>query len=148
MQEIFAAQTPAHVMQTQYQLATLKKGIESITSYFYKVKMLVDALITAGKLISPSEFSIYLLVGLGTDYDTLVTSLTTRPDPLSPHQIYSYLLNHESCLNHQAQTLLSGNPPSGNLSTTKPFTSYSSKGRGGRSSRQGRGCGPQNYFTS
>lgn len=58
-------------MQTQYQLATLKKGAKSITTYFYKAKMLADGLITVGKLISPSEFSIYLLVGLGTDYDFL-----------------------------------------------------------------------------
>lgn len=80
MQELFDVQLTAHVMQTQYQLATLKQGAESITQYIYKAKMLADASVV-GKIISPSKFSIYLLDGLGTDYDSLETSLTTRPDP-------------------------------------------------------------------
>lgn len=81
MQELFDVQLTAHVLQTQNQLATLKQGAESITQYIYKAKMLADALSVVGKIISPSKFSIYLLDGLGTDYDLLETSLTTRPDP-------------------------------------------------------------------
>lgn len=91
LQDLFAAQSTTHVMQTQFQLATLKKGAQSITIYFYKAKRLANALSAAGKVLSNSKFSVYLLVGLGIDYESLVTSLTTRPNPLSPHEILSYL---------------------------------------------------------
>lgn len=81
MQDLFAAQSIAHVMQTQYQLATLRKGAEPITTYFYKAKWLADTLSAIGKVLFNSKFSIYLLASLGNDYESLVNSLTTRPDP-------------------------------------------------------------------
>lgn len=72
-----------------------------------------------------SELSIYLLASLGTEYESLVTSITTHPDSLSPHQIFSFLLNHESQLVHQTQSLLSGTPLTAH-NTTKTMNSISS----------------------
>ncbi|KAF5475573.1 hypothetical protein F2P56_007367 [Juglans regia] len=150
LHSLFAAQSSAHIMQTQYQLATLKKGSESISSYFNKARTLAASMGAAGQPLSDSEFTVYLLAGLGTDFDSLVTSLTTRADPLSPHQIYSYLLNHESRLAHQTTTLLSANHLTAHVTTTKSSAPSSStyspsqRGRGGRNFRgkSGRGRGP------
>lgn len=134
LESLFAAQSSAHIMQIQYQLATLKKGFESITDYFHNAKALAASMGAAGQSLSDSEFSVFLLIGLGTDYDSLVTSLTTRANTLSPHQIYSFLLNHESRLAHQTHTLLSANPLIAQLTTTKhsaPFSaSYQQNNRG------------------
>lgn len=125
-------------MQTQYQLATLKKGSESITEYFNKAQNLVASLGAAGHPFSPSKFFVYLLARLGTDYESLVTFLTTRPDPISPHQLYSFLLNHESRLSHQQQNLLGGNPITVYATTSKSPSSSPNLNRA-RGSRHSHG---------
>lgn len=94
LSSLFSAQSSAHIMQTQFQLATLKKGSETISEYFHKATALSSSLSVAGRPLSPSEFIIYLLAGLGSEYESIVTSITTRPDTLSSAQVFSYLLNH------------------------------------------------------
>lgn len=64
-------------MQTQHQLAKLRKGSKSITTYFYRAKQLANTLSTASKVLSNSKILAYLLASLGTDYESLMTSLTT-----------------------------------------------------------------------
>lgn len=48
-----------------------------MTDYFWKTKILADTMAVAGRPLSSVEFNIYLLAGLGSDYDSLVTSVTT-----------------------------------------------------------------------
>lgn len=45
----FAAQSCTHVIQTKYQLATLKKGFDSITIYYHKATTLSSSLSAAGQ---------------------------------------------------------------------------------------------------
>ncbi|KAF5475787.1 hypothetical protein F2P56_007557 [Juglans regia] len=135
-----------HVIQTQFQLATLKKGAESINAYYHKAKSLSASLSAAGNPLSQSQFTVYLLARLGSDYESVISSITTRPEPLSAPQIYSYLLNHESRLAHQHQSLLSASPISANaagLSFRSPMAAgQSSRGRTPfRGGRRGRGSG-------
>ncbi|KAF5442908.1 hypothetical protein F2P56_035516 [Juglans regia] len=157
LQNLYSAQSSAHLMNTQFQLATLKKGAESITEYYNKAKNLSSQLDAAGHSLLDSEFTIFLLAGLGTDYESLVTSLTTRPDPLTPHQLYSYLLNHESRLSHQTNSLLSNTSISANNTAIRPPSSprrgRSNNFRGGRRGRgfgrgntSSRGSGPSSNF--
>ncbi|KAF5466071.1 hypothetical protein F2P56_016028 [Juglans regia] len=141
LQNLFAAKSSAHLIHTKYQLATLKKGAESITDYYNKARSLASTLSAAGRPLDDSELAIYLLAGLGTDYESLVTSLTTRPDALSPHQLFSYLLNHESRLSHQTQSLLSGTTIAAH-NTTKIQSPNNNYWRGrGNNFRGGRGRG-------
>jgi hypothetical protein len=50
----------------------------------------------------------FLLAGLGSDFDPLVTSVTTRVEPLSIDVIYGHLLSHEMRLDqHQSSFDLS-----------------------------------------
>ncbi|KAF5459789.1 hypothetical protein F2P56_019707 [Juglans regia] len=108
LETLFLAQSSAHIMQTQFQIATMKKGSDSIKEYFHKATSLASALGAARQPLSSSEFIIYLLAGLGSDYESIVMSITTRPEPLTTPQVFSYLLNHEAHLQHQNNTLLSG----------------------------------------
>lgn len=71
-----------------------------MTTYYNKIHSLASTLVAAGHPLDDSKLAIYLLAGLGSNYESLVTSLTIHPDSLSPYQIYSYLLNHESRLSH------------------------------------------------
>ncbi|KAF5465900.1 hypothetical protein F2P56_015863 [Juglans regia] len=141
LQSLFSAKSTTHVFHTQYQLATLKKGSESITEYFNKAKALASSLGVGGHALSDSQFSVFLLAGLGTEYESLITSLTTRPDPISIHQLYSFLLNHESRLAHQSTSLLSGTTFAANSTSAPrpPVNSSAPHGRGNfRGGRRGR----------
>ncbi|XP_012842058.1 PREDICTED: uncharacterized protein LOC105962301 isoform X2 [Erythranthe guttata] len=128
-------------MHTLFHLSTLKKGSDSIAVYYRRAKLLVDTLGMVGKVISPSEFIVYLLAGLGIDYDSIVTSITTRADTPSLAQVYSHLLTHESRLSHQLTNLTSTAEISANSSVRQSPNSFS-RGRGfhrGRSGHRGRG---------
>jgi hypothetical protein len=46
------------------------------------------------------EKQAFLLAGLGSDYDPVVTSVTTRVEPLFIEEFYKHLLTHESRLEH------------------------------------------------
>lgn len=113
------------MLHTQYQLATtLKKGSETITKYYNTTQALAASLGVAGKVLSPSKFSVDILARLGSGYDSLATSLSTWPEPIHPHQIYTYLLTHESWLNDQTKSLPSSNSLQANLTTTKQYQSF------------------------
>lgn len=71
LKSLFAAQLSAHIMQTKYQLATLKKGSSTISKYFNKATLLVATLGAVGHPFSSSKFIIYLLAGLGSNCESL-----------------------------------------------------------------------------
>ncbi|KAF5451286.1 hypothetical protein F2P56_026403 [Juglans regia] len=141
LQNLFSARSSAHVCHTKFQLATLRKGPESVSDYYNRAKSLAASLTAAGHVLSDSEFSISLLAGLGTEYESLVTFLTTRADTISSAQLYSYLLNHESRISYQTQNLLANTSLAAHHTVRYPPTPQSSRApsRGGR---RGRGRGP------
>jgi len=68
---------------------------------------LAHTLAASDKPLKSSEFVSYLLAGLNSEYDPLVTSITTRVDPLSIEELYGYLLTYEQRINqhHTASDL-------------------------------------------
>lgn len=144
---MFSSQSCAWVMQVHYQLAMSKNGSSSIMDYFQKIKGLGETLAAAGQPLNYFESVSYLLIGLGSEYDHFVTSITARVDPLSLEEIYGHLLAHEMHIEH--------NVPS--VEPTQPFAHYTARthvprGRGyrgrnssygGRSSYHGRGYSSQ-----
>jgi hypothetical protein len=86
------------MMQVHFQLATLNS---SITDYFHKLKTLSDTLTACGQPLNDFEAVSFLLAGLGSEFDLLVTSVTTRVDPISRDDIYGLLLAHKMRLEQQ-----------------------------------------------
>jgi hypothetical protein len=78
--KMFSAQSQARVMQFHYELATLKKGATSIADYFHKAQTLAHTIAAICEPLKDSDLILYLLVGLGSDYEPLITSITTRID--------------------------------------------------------------------
>lgn len=93
---LFTSRSHAHIIQLRYQLATVSKGSSTISDYFRKVNYLSDTISDTGNPLSSYEFLSYVLVGLNSDYNALVTSVTARLEPVSPEELYSLLLTHES----------------------------------------------------
>jgi len=102
---MFASQAKARVMQIYFQLATVQKGNHSITEYFQTIKTLRDTLAAAGQPINEFEAVSFLLKGLGTEFDSFVTSVTTRVDPLSFDDLFGHLLAHEMRIEQQFPAL-------------------------------------------
>jgi hypothetical protein len=122
---LYAAQSRACAMQLRMQLTTLKKNDLSATDYFSRVKELTDNLAAAGEPLRDDEIIAYVLTGLPEEYDSLVTSITTRAEPMSLSAVYTNLLSFEVRL---LQRQAASQPPS------TPLVNYTSRvGRGGRS---------------
>ena len=95
LEKMFSSKSRARIMQTQYNLATLKKGNLSISDYFQKAKGFADLLSSIGQPLGLTETTSYILVGLLSEYESLVTTLNTRLEDCSLDELYDHLLTHE-----------------------------------------------------
>uniref|UniRef100_A0A2N9FYY6 Uncharacterized protein n=1 Tax=Fagus sylvatica TaxID=28930 RepID=A0A2N9FYY6_FAGSY len=125
---MFTSHSRARIMQIHYQLATLRKGDSPIADYFHRFMNLADTLVAVDHPLNDIEMISFLLAGLGSDYDSFVTSVNTRVEPLSLEDLYGHLLAHE--------LRMIQNQPSVDLSVA--VANYAQKGssnRGGRGNR-------------
>ena len=105
LERMFSCQARARLMQIHYQIATLKKGNLSIVDYFQRYTNLVDALASIGNPLNDYELVSYFLSGLGLEYDSFVTLVTTRVDPMTLDDLYGHLLAHELRLEQNQPTV-------------------------------------------
>ena len=82
-------------MQIHYQLATLKKDNSFIADYFRQFTTLVVTLVTIALHLNDFEIVSFLLASLGSDYDSVITLVIVRVDPLSIEDLYGHLLAYE-----------------------------------------------------
>jgi hypothetical protein len=95
LETLFSAQSQSRIMQLKQQLATLKKGVLSISAYYQKAQGFSQLLAAVGKPMEASELVSIILVGLGLEYDPLVTSMTTCQDLISLSELYGFMLSYE-----------------------------------------------------
>jgi histone deacetylase 1/2 len=93
----FSSQTIARSMQIRGALQKCKKLDKSITTYYNTVKSLADSLMSIGQPLSTSEFTGYLMQGLGEEYDSLVQLVSARAltDPMPLRDVYAQMLATE-----------------------------------------------------
>lgn len=110
LETMFSSHSQAKKFQVHFQLTNLTLENQTIFEYFTKVKSLADMLTATRTPLSDKELMTYLLNGLGSAYESFVTSITTRSDHISSHELYHILLIHESWLNHHSSNI-TFNPP-------------------------------------
>uniref|UniRef100_A0A2N9FCJ0 Reverse transcriptase Ty1/copia-type domain-containing protein n=1 Tax=Fagus sylvatica TaxID=28930 RepID=A0A2N9FCJ0_FAGSY len=157
---MFTAHSRARSMNIHYQLATLKKGDSSIADYFHKFTHLTDTLAAVNQPLPPHEALSFLLAGLGSEYDSLVTSVKTQLHPMSLEDLYGHMLGHELRLAQNQPTVdlsnVSANFTNKGFSTRGGcggrFTSNYNSNRGGRRSNfhsnRSKGRGRQNFSSN
>jgi hypothetical protein len=82
-------------MQLKQQLATLKKCAFTISAYYQKAQGFSHLLAAIGKPIEALELVSAILAGLGPEFDSLVTFVTTRQDSISLNELYGFMLSYE-----------------------------------------------------
>lgn len=85
----FASQSRAKLISTRMALATASKGTSSIADYYSKMKLLADEMASAGRRLEDDEMVSYILTGLDDDYDSVVTSVANRVEPISLGELYT-----------------------------------------------------------
>uniref|UniRef100_A0A803Q8Z8 Uncharacterized protein n=1 Tax=Cannabis sativa TaxID=3483 RepID=A0A803Q8Z8_CANSA len=75
-------------------LQNTKKGSQSIDKYMLKMTSYVNGLQAAGNSISEEQQIIYVLIGVGSDYESVVVNLTSK-DKLTLQEVQFMLRNHE-----------------------------------------------------
>lgn len=105
LESMFSLQSNARVINLQVNLASFKKGSQSIVKYLKKMKSYADTLVTIRQPLTDCELISYILVGLGINYDPLITSITTRLEPMNLQETYGHLLNYELRLEQQHASL-------------------------------------------
>ena len=109
---------------------------------------MAQTLAAIGEPIKDSELLSYILGGLGVEYESLVTSISTHIEPVLLDDLYSHLLIHEQRLENahnpidfSVSTVNVAQRNSSNTGRFQPQKSGSSFGRG-RGRGRGRGFGP------
>jgi hypothetical protein len=82
--------------QIHVELATTKKRDLSVADYFRKIKNLATDLAATDTPLNDDEVIAYLLAGLDSTYDPFVTSMTTKSEPLSLDDVFTYLMVFEA----------------------------------------------------
>ena len=76
-------------MQLRLEFQTAKKGGDSMMEYILNVKAIADNLGAVGEPVKERDHILQILGGLGSEYNSIVASLTIRDDDLSLHSVHS-----------------------------------------------------------
>ena len=141
---LFASQSRARVIATRMALATASKGSSTIAKYVTKMKALSDDMASAGKKLEDDEMVSYILTGLASDRDfnSVVTAVTTRVEPITVTDLYTQLTSHEQRVEIRNNAEGSNNPSVNMVAKGGNRGNNSQRGRGG-GGRGGYGCGFQ-----
>ena len=104
LQTFYSSSSNARILQLRLQLQTIKKGGMLMMDYTLKVKNLADQLAAIQEKVSDRDLVLYLLAGLGADFNSFIVSVTSKSKALSFGQVSSLLLAHESRLEQQLST--------------------------------------------
>lgn len=92
----FASQSKAKIMQYKLQLQTMKKDSMCMREYLNKVKMCCDLLGSAGCKIADEDQILHILGGLGSEYDPIMVTVTSKANVWSVQDVGALLLTFES----------------------------------------------------
>lgn len=92
---MFASQSRARITATRMALATATKGTSKISEYFAKMKGLADDMASAGRKLEDEELVSYILTGLDRDFDSVVSAVAARVEPISVGELYTQLTSFE-----------------------------------------------------
>uniref|UniRef100_A0A803PMY8 Retrotransposon Copia-like N-terminal domain-containing protein n=1 Tax=Cannabis sativa TaxID=3483 RepID=A0A803PMY8_CANSA len=133
LNQLFATRSRARLLQIRGLLQSTKKGSFTIDDYFLKMKQYADSLAAAEQPISDDDLILYILGGLGSEYESVVVNLTLRIDNLTLQEVQFMLHCHEMRLNQLTTDSLT------NIQANLANTNMPPQNRGGYQGNSSRG---------
>jgi hypothetical protein len=100
---MYGSHTRAQSVNTRIALATTKKGSSTMAEFYSKMKSYADEMAASGHCLGDEEFVAYVLTGLNEEiYNSLMSSIVTRVEPISRSELYSQMLSYELRLDKQS----------------------------------------------
>lgn len=140
----FSSQPRAEIMQYKQQIRNIKKGSLFMREYLHKIKGCCDILNASGYRVTYEDHLLYIMSGLGAEYNPIMVSIITRFDPITVAEISSLFLTFEARLESivNASFRIDGSAPSVNLITQGNKygfnNTYYGRGGGSNNNRGGR----------
>ncbi|KAJ3701350.1 hypothetical protein LUZ61_005055 [Rhynchospora tenuis] len=171
LHHIYNSQSLAKIMELKFLLQTIRKGNDTCAQYLQRIQSIADNLRSVGSAISDQDLILQTLHGLGTEFESFVTAITMRQEPVSMPELHNLLLAHEARNRLQNQTTVmmvnqqanssTGTSTPVNAPLTNSDTSHQAlasqymprqqsgtyQGRGRRGGYRGRGRGRQSNNT-
>ncbi|XP_062119087.1 uncharacterized protein LOC133832809 [Humulus lupulus] len=116
---LFTTQSKSRIVQLRFQPQSLKKGNLSIHDYILKMTNLAQKKFAARQLITDEKLILYILGGLGHDYDSVVINLTSCHDVVTLQEVQFLLQSQEMRLEQL-------NTPSSSVDLPSPSANFAS----------------------
>ena len=94
LKQTFSAKSKTRALQLRLFLQTMKKGNSSVEDYILKMKSLAMSLVAAGQQITDDELILYILGGLGSEFEAVIVNLTSR-ESITLQEVQYILQTHE-----------------------------------------------------
>ncbi|KAK3221842.1 hypothetical protein Dsin_008867 [Dipteronia sinensis] len=95
IERTYSQRSMARIIQLKQQLQSLKKGADSISEFVIKLKAVSDALASAEENVSERDMIMSLLNGVGHEYDSVVTLVSSQQRTMPFEDAQFLFLMHE-----------------------------------------------------
>lgn len=90
-------------MALRLQFQTIMKGNLFVEDYMLQVKMISDHLAIIWQSILDQDLVFNILGGLDSNWNSFISCITLRVEPISFYALYSHMLSYKRFLDHQHQ---------------------------------------------
>lgn len=98
----------------------MKKESAFVKDYIHKIKSVANSLSSIGQLLPKVELILQVLMGMGSNFDFIMATITTCLANYSLEDVHDLLLAHEHLMAHQAALTADAPFPSTNQAMHAP----------------------------
>ena len=106
LEKLFVSNLKARTLQLHFMLQSLKKCALSINDYVLKMRNIADMLFASGKPVPDEDLILYILGGLGPEFETIVVNITSKFEAISLQEVHYLVQSHEIRLKQLSAALL------------------------------------------
>lgn len=95
LEAAFTSPSTTRVLPTPCRTSRPTKTDEKLTTYLNHMKVVTDELVVVDRPILLADFNVYIFHNLRPEFKDMITTLSSRVDPITFSDLHSFLTNHE-----------------------------------------------------